>query len=129
LSEISSSFPLAAPVTPSTRDDNIDASGLAVRPFAQLVIIRCCPSPLHKSTKPSDDRIRYRGEHENGPSSLRCVTSGCAVIYGGVRLRNRNSSQGVVLWNPGKRLYKIRRVNMGGCLNGVSPKPIFGTSA
>jgi hypothetical protein len=37
--------------------------------------------------------------------------------------RTRNSSHGEVLWNPGNRLYKIRRVKRGDCLKGMSPKP------
>ena len=94
--------------------------------FAQLSMIRFCPSPLHRSAKPSDDNIRYRGrlDDEDGLSRRRWVTSGCAVMYGGVRLRTRNSSQGEVLWKPGNKLYNIRRVNTGGCLKGMSPKPV-----
>lgn len=90
---------------------------------AQLVIMRCWPSPLQRSAKPSDDKIKNRGPRIEGSSSRRCVTSGWAVIYGGVWLRTRNSSHGEVLWNPGKRLYSIRRVNSGGCLKGISPRP------
>ena len=56
-------------------------------------------------------------------SSRRWVISGSAEIYGGVRFRTRNSSHGEVLWNPGNRLYKIRRVKRGDCLKGMSPKP------
>ena len=56
-------------------------------------------------------------------SSRRWIISGSAEIYGGVRFRTRNSSHGEVLWNPGSRLYRIRRVNSGDCLKGMSPKP------
>ena len=56
-------------------------------------------------------------------SSRRWLISGSAVIYGGVMFRTRNSSHGEVLWNPGNRLYRIRRVKTGDCLNGMSPKP------
>jgi hypothetical protein len=56
-------------------------------------------------------------------SIRRWIMSGSAEIYGGVRFRTRNSSHGEVLWNPGNRLYKIRRVKRGDCLKGMSPKP------
>ena len=59
-----------------------------------------------------------------GPSSRRWLISGSAVIYGGVMFRTRNSSHGEVLWNPGNRLYRIRRVKAGDCLKGMSPKPV-----
>jgi hypothetical protein len=127
LFDFSSGFPLAiAALTSCIHLANAHTSGLFTAIlFAQLVIMRCCPSPLQRSAKPSDVRIKYRGDDEDRLSSRRCVISGCAVIYGGVRLRRRNSSQGEVLWNPGKRLYRIRRVNAGGCLKGMSPKPIM----
>ena len=56
-------------------------------------------------------------------SSRRWIISGSAEIYGGVMFRTRNSSHGEVLWNPGNRLYRIRRVKRGDCLKGMSPKP------
>jgi hypothetical protein len=56
-------------------------------------------------------------------SSRRWMISGSAVIYGGVKFRTKNSSHGEVLWKPGNRLYKIRRVKRGDCLKGMSPKP------
>ena len=56
-------------------------------------------------------------------SSRRWIISGSAEIYGGVKFRTRNSSHGEVLWNPGKRLYRIRGVKRGDCLKGMSPKP------
>ena len=58
-------------------------------------------------------------------SSRRWIISGSAVIYGGVMFRTRNSSHGEVLWNPGNKLYKIRRVKRGDCLKGMSPKPEY----
>jgi hypothetical protein len=81
--------PAPPPAPPANGCDTIDC--------AQLATIRCCPSPVHRSENPSDDRIRKRGLHEGLSSSRRCVTSGRAVIYGGVRLRTRNSSHGEVL--------------------------------
>ena len=56
-------------------------------------------------------------------SSRRWTISGSAEIYGGVMFRTKNSSHGEVLWNPGNRLYSIRRVKRGDCLKGMSPKP------
>ena len=51
------------------------------------------------------------------------MISGSEEIYGGVWFRTRNSSHAVVLWKPGYKLYRIRRVNSGGCLKGTSPIP------
>ena len=98
--------------------------------LAHLLIILFCISWLpHKSAKPSDARMRNHGVSLSRlfvaeySSKRRWTTSGSAVIYGGVKLRARNSSQGETLWNPGSRLYSTRLVNSGGCLNGTSPKP------
>ena len=79
LSDPVSGFPFAI-ARPNARTDNVEGSGFEAVLFTQLVIMRCCPSPLHRSAKPSDDRIKYLGEDEVRPSSRRCVTSGCAVM-------------------------------------------------
>ena len=91
---------------------------------AQFVRTHSSPWLLHKSVKPSENRIRNRGVLGARGSRRRCVISGMAEMYGGDRFRTRNSSQGEVSWNPGKRLYSMRRVNSGGCLNGTSPKAV-----
>lgn len=107
----------------------LSAGFLESIPFAQPSIMRFWPSPSHRSAKPSEARMRNRGlwhgwldldlksvraklageeKVETLSSSItsrrRCVISGSAVIYGGDWFRTRNSSQGEVLWKPGKRL-------------------------
>lgn len=63
---------------------------------AQSATILCWPSLSHRSGKPSDARIKNRGEDGDGSSRRRWVISASAEMYGGVWLRTRNSSQGAV---------------------------------
>jgi len=85
--------------------------------------MRCSSEKVvdQRSASPSEHKMR-NPLSVLGQSFL-WVISGSAVIYGGEIFRSRNSSQAEVSRYPGKMLYKILRVNSGGCLNGISPIP------
>lgn len=95
------------------------ATGGMVRSHRSITLRRCCPQI---SVKPSEHNMRYLRRGLCKRSSGKCVTSGIAEMYGGVLFSTRNSSHSEVSLLPGKRLYRRRLVNSGGCLNGVSPK-------